>query len=125
MLIMSRVWPLVVSLSLLFVAAFVAAASLDERANAAFARVQVRPDQQAPYETLVRDYYKNMNDMVKRASWQNTGEMLQKIVRSRGEKISDQTLEKAGKLLDDKQLQDLRYALDLANRSFVESIVTE
>jgi hypothetical protein len=65
-----------------------------------------------------------MNDMLKRASWQNSGEMLQKIVRNRGEKISDETMEKAGKVLDEKQLEDLRYALDLANRSFVESIET-
>jgi hypothetical protein len=122
---MARVLPFVVSLLLLFVAESVAAASLDERANAAFAHVQLRPDQQAPYEALVRDYYKNMNEMLKRASWQNSGELLQKIVRNRGEKISDQTMEKAGKVLDDKQLEDFRYALDLANRSFVESIEKE
>jgi hypothetical protein len=112
-------------LLLLFVFAFAAAASLDERANAAFSRVQLQPDQKAPYETLVRDYYQHMYDMVKRASWQNSGEMLQKMVRNRGEKISDETMKKAAKLLDEKQLEDLRYALDLANRSFVETVGAE
>jgi hypothetical protein len=122
---MPRVLPFAWSWLLLFVTVFATAASLDERANAAFARVQLRPDQQAPYEALVRDYYQHMNDMLKRASWQNSGEMLQRIVRNRGEEISDKTIEKAGKVLDDKQLEDLRYALDLANRSYVDSVETK
>jgi len=115
---MARVLPLL----LLFVASFVAAATLDERASAAFSRVQLRPDQQAPYEAIIRDYYQHMNEMVKRASWQNSGEMLQKLVRNRSVKISDDAADKASKVLDDKQLEDFRYALDLANRAFVEAV---
>jgi hypothetical protein len=119
---LTRLLPLLLLLVSIFVAA---ATSLDERANAAFSRVQLQPDQKAPYETLVRDYYQHMYDMVKRASWQNSGEMLQKMVRNRGEKISDETMKKAAKFLDDKQMEDLRYALDLANRSFVETVGAE
>jgi hypothetical protein len=120
---MARLLPFVLSLLLLFVSVFAAAAtSLDERANAAFSRVQLQPDQKAPYEALIHEYYQHMYDMVKRASWQNSGEMLQKMVGNRGEKISDETMQKAAKFLDDKQMEDLRYALDLANRSFVETV---
>jgi hypothetical protein len=119
---MARVLPLLLMFIASFFASFVAAASLDERASAAFSRVQLRPEQQAPYEAIVRDYYQHMNEMVKRASWQNSGEMLQKLVRNRSVKISDDAAEKASKVLDDKQLEDFRYALDLANRSFVEAV---
>lgn len=127
---MPRVLPLpawslaVLSMLFLFMTTLASAASLEERAAAAFAHVPLRAEQKAPYEDIIRDYYQKMNDMLKRASWQNSGEMLQKLVEKRSVKISDDTIDKMSKVLDDKQLGEFRYALGLANRSFIESIAT-
>lgn len=119
---MLRVLPLL----LLFVMSFAAAASLDERANAAFARVALRPEQQAPYDEIIRTYYQRMSEMAKHASWgASSNEQLQRLVKNRGTKISDETVVKMSKVLDEKQLEEFRYAIDLANRSFYESIPTE
>jgi hypothetical protein len=117
-----RIGPLLTMPLLLCVASIVFAASLEERASAAFANIELRADQQDAYQAIVADYYKRQADMYKRSMRQSSGPDVTKLVRNRNRGISADTVKKMRKVLDPQQLEQFQYAIDLADRSFLESV---
>jgi hypothetical protein len=82
----------------------------------------VRADQQEKYVALVQDYYKRQNEMYKRSMRQSTGPETERLVKNRNRKISEDTVKKMRRVLDAQQLEQFQYAIDLADRSFLQSV---
>ena len=110
---------------LLCVASIVSGAALEERASAAFASIELRADQREAYQSIVAEYYKRQADMYKRTMRQSSGPDALKLVRNRNRGISADTVKKMRKVLDAQQLEQFQYAIDLADRSFLESVGTK
>ncbi len=117
-----RIMPLLLTSSLLCFASIAFSASLEERARVALSGIELRENQQDKYVALVQDYYRRQSEMYKRSMRQQSGPDAEKLVKNRNHKLSDDTLEKMGKLLDPQQLEQFQYALELADRSFLESV---
>jgi len=116
-----KCWTLMAAL-LCLAASTTHAASLAERADAAFSRVAVRSDQQTQYVDIVQRYFQRQADMYKRTARKVSGSDLDVLVKNRNRKISNDTVKQMGKLLDAEQMKDFRYAIELADRSFLQSV---
>jgi hypothetical protein len=108
-------------LALLFVAWHAnATASLAERTQAAMFRVEVRADQGARFEQILDDHLSRATAMIRRevrTSPDDVDKRVPRLLRT----ISKDTLKKMSKVLDAKQMDAFKYALDLQNRWFMQN----
>ena len=105
---------------MLFLASAAGAATLAERAQAAMLRVEVRPDQEQQFEKILNDYYERCTAMIRRETNTSPGEVDERVPRLMRTIANDAT-SKMEKLLDPKQMEAFRYALDLENRRFLQN----
>jgi hypothetical protein len=94
----------------------------DERVNAAYVRMQLRPEQKEPFNKILKDYYSRRNAMFRRETERSGSDEIGRRMKASLNSLGEKTLKEMSKVLDEKQMEDADSLIDAATESFLSDV---
>jgi hypothetical protein len=94
----------------------------DERVNAAYVRLQLRPEQKEPFNKILKDYYSRRNAMFRRETERSGSDEIGRRMKASLNSLGQKTLKEMSKVLDEKQMEDADSLIDAATESFLSDV---
>src|SRR5262245_31626922 len=94
----------------------------DERVQAAYARMQLRPEQKEPFNKILKDYYSRRNAMYRRESERSGSEEIGRRMKASLNSLGQKTLKEMTKVLDERQMDEANSLIDAATDSFLSDM---